>query len=72
VGFDWSQLFQQFLGRSNKPSKRFEIPVGAQHPTKRGVLMRTRLDYASQWVMSRARLLRSPLLIAHIVGQKTI
>jgi hypothetical protein len=37
-------------GRSVKPLKRFDIPVGAQHPTERGVLMRTRLDYASQWV----------------------
>jgi hypothetical protein len=60
VDFGWSQLFQQFFRRSNKPLKRFEIPVGAQHPTERGVLMRTRLACASQWVDVKSPPLRSP------------
>lgn len=51
---EWTSIgpncFNSFLGRSNKPLKRFEIPVGAQHPTERGVLMRTRLAYTSPWV----------------------
>jgi hypothetical protein len=36
--------------RSKKPLKRFEILASVQHPTERGVLMRTSLAYASQWV----------------------
>ena len=49
-----------FSGRSNKPLKRFQITRPRPTPTERGVLMRTRLAHASQWIDVKSPPSRSP------------